>query len=84
VLSEARYDVEGETLHTKSWTHSAKGYHTKESIHEFKVDDNTNLSVPHYETRPKQLAKIARDYHNSIQDKHCILTLPRLSLSVGT
>ncbi|KAJ7837859.1 hypothetical protein B0H14DRAFT_2588948 [Mycena olivaceomarginata] len=35
-LSEARYDVEGETLRTKSWTRSAKGYHPKESISEFK------------------------------------------------
>jgi wobble nucleotide-excising tRNase len=29
-VSEARYDVEGETLRTKSWTRSAKGYHPKE------------------------------------------------------
>jgi hypothetical protein len=34
-LSEARYDVEGETLRTSSWTHGAKGYHAKESIYEF-------------------------------------------------
>ncbi|KAJ7815353.1 hypothetical protein B0H14DRAFT_2603462 [Mycena olivaceomarginata] len=68
-LSEARYDVEGETLHTKSWTRSAKGYHTKKSIQEFKVEQNGNDSKPQYETRPKNMAQMARDYHDSVQHK---------------
>ncbi len=38
-LSEARYDVEGETLRTTSWTRSAHGYHPKDSIPELKVEN---------------------------------------------
>jgi hypothetical protein len=68
-LSEARYDVEGETLRTTSWTHAAKGYHQKESICEFKIDPDLNSSKPRHETRPKKMAKMARDYHNSIQHR---------------
>jgi hypothetical protein len=62
-LSETRYDIEGETLRTTSWTASAKGYHTKESIYEFKVEHDTTPSIPQYETHPRRMA---RDYHNSV------------------
>lgn len=68
-LSEAFYDVEGETLRTKSWTRSTKGYHTKESIQEFKVEQNANDSRPQYKTRSKNMAQMARDYHDSVQHK---------------
>jgi hypothetical protein len=67
-LSDAKYDVEGETLRTKSWTKSANGYHPKESIHEFKVEDNAS-ALPRYESRPKKMAQMARDYHDSVQRK---------------
>ena len=59
-VSEARYDVEGETLRTTSWTRSAKGYHPKDSIYEFKVEDDLHSPIPHYETRPKHMAQMAR------------------------
>lgn len=65
-VSEVRYDVEGENLRTKFWT-SAKGYHVKESIPELKAEGATNSDLPRYETRPKRMAKMARDYHDSIQ-----------------
>jgi hypothetical protein len=52
-LSETHYDVEGETLRTNTWTQSAKGYHAKEWICEFR-EDTSNSSIPHYETRTKQ------------------------------
>jgi len=70
-VSEARYNVEGETLRTSSWTHSTKGYLAKESIYEFKVENNANSGsgAPQYETRPKRMAEMAQNYHNSIQDK---------------
>jgi hypothetical protein len=70
-LSETRYDVEGETLRTSSWTHSARGYHAKDSIYEFKVENGIYPSsgTPRYETRPKQMAEMARDYHESTQHK---------------
>jgi hypothetical protein len=64
-VSEARYDVEGENLRTNSWTRSAKGYHTKESIMEFKVEEGSYSEAPRYETRPKPMAQMARDYHDS-------------------
>jgi hypothetical protein len=88
-VSEARYDVEGENLRTNSWTRSAKGYHTKESIMEFKVEEGSYSEAPRYETRPKPMAQMARDYHDSIQYRdlpdeygrlmatHYILGLPR-------
>jgi hypothetical protein len=66
---EARYDVEGETLRTKSWTRSAKCHGPKESINEFKKNSDLEEPVPSYEVRPKEMAKMARDYHNSIQFK---------------
>jgi hypothetical protein len=68
-VSPTRYDVEGETLRTSSWTKSAKGDHTKESIYEFKVQDNQHSSSPRYETRPKIMAEMARDYHDSNQER---------------
>jgi hypothetical protein len=67
-LSETRYDVEGETLRTSSWTHSVRGYHAKDSIYDFKLENEiySSSGTPRYETRPKQMA---RDYHESTQHK---------------
>ncbi|KAJ7142845.1 hypothetical protein C8R44DRAFT_726157 [Mycena epipterygia] len=45
-LSEARYDVEGETLRTTLWTRSAKGYHPKESILDLRVENEANSALP--------------------------------------
>ncbi|KAJ7899451.1 hypothetical protein B0H14DRAFT_2556529 [Mycena olivaceomarginata] len=67
-LAEARYDIEGKTLRTKSWTKSAKGYQFKETIHEFKVEEHSSV-LPHYESQPKRMAEMARNYHNSVQHK---------------
>jgi hypothetical protein len=49
-LTDTKYDVEGENLRTTSWTRSAKGYHQKESVREFKVDTEIEHTVPCYET----------------------------------
>ena len=45
-LSETHYDVECETLRTTSWTHSAKGYHPRESIRELKIRDHIDSNIP--------------------------------------
>jgi hypothetical protein len=67
-VSDTHYDIEGETLQTTSWTKSAKGYHTKESIYEFKCEES-EVSLPQYESRPKQMAEMAQGYYDSIQEK---------------
>lgn len=67
--SDARYDVEGETLRTTHWTRTAKGYHPRQVIHEFKVEADLNSSTTRFENRPKHIARMARDYHDSIQRK---------------
>jgi hypothetical protein len=69
LLSETRYDVEGENSRTSSWTNSAKGYHPKESVRELKLNEGSTSAVPQYEDWPKGMTKMARDYHNSIQEK---------------
>ncbi|KAJ6534056.1 hypothetical protein DFH09DRAFT_1092216 [Mycena vulgaris] len=68
-LSEAHYNVEGENLRTTSWMKAAEGYHIKESISEFMIDPAPNSAVPWFESQPKKMAKMARDYHDSIQHK---------------
>ncbi|KAJ7687517.1 Endonuclease/exonuclease/phosphatase, partial [Mycena rosella] len=65
-LSQARYDVEGETF--IFWTRSAAGYHMKETIHEF-VMSKSPSGIPQYESRPKFMAEIGRAHHDSIQSK---------------
>jgi hypothetical protein len=66
-MSDARYDMEGETLNSKFWTKTAKGYHAKETIYEFRKV-NAHSDIPDYETRPKKMAEMARDYHDKIQE----------------
>ncbi|KAJ6527700.1 hypothetical protein B0H19DRAFT_1083798 [Mycena capillaripes] len=73
--SQARYDLEAETLHSSFWTKSATGYHMKESIHEFTVPLEP-VAAPRqmpttrkYESRPKMMAELAREYHDKIQLK---------------
>jgi hypothetical protein len=67
-LSQTRYDVEGETLHSRFWTRTAVGYHLKETIHEF-IKPDSSATTPQYESRPKLMAEIARNYHDSVQQK---------------
>ncbi|KAJ6459906.1 Endonuclease/exonuclease/phosphatase [Mycena sanguinolenta] len=67
-VSDARYDVEGESLRTYSWTKSAKGYQTTEPIGELRVNEQ-NSGAPRYETGPKKMTEIAREYYNDIQTK---------------
>jgi hypothetical protein len=67
-LSQTRYDVEGETLHSCFWTKSAAGYHMKETMHEF-IKPNSPPAAPGYESRPKEMAEIGRAYHDGIQHK---------------
>jgi hypothetical protein len=68
-LSNARYDVEGETLRTNFWTRSSNGYQTHDSIHEFQIESETDSATRKYETRPRHMAQMARDYHNTVQAK---------------
>jgi hypothetical protein len=68
-MSKARYDVEGETLRTNRWTQSVKGYHPRDTIHEFKIDPGGNSHTSQFENRPKKMAQMARDYHETIQEK---------------
>jgi hypothetical protein len=65
-LSQTRYDVEGETLHSRFWTRSAVGYHIKETIHEF-VTPNSPPDALQYEGRLKAMTEIGRKYHDDIQ-----------------
>jgi hypothetical protein len=67
-MLNARYDVEGETLRTNFWTHSSNGYQTRDTIHEFKMDSETD-SATRFENRPRHMAQLARDYHNTVQGK---------------
>jgi hypothetical protein len=64
--SEARYDIEGESLTTGHWTRSTKEYHLRNTINEFKTTDNDS-TVPCFETPPKQMTKMARDYYEATQ-----------------
>jgi hypothetical protein len=66
-LSDARYDMEGETLTSRYWTKSAQDYHPRSTIYEFRKD-NVQGDVPAYEIRPKKMAEMARDYHEKTQD----------------
>jgi hypothetical protein len=66
-LSDARYDIEGETLTSRYWTKSAQEYHPRSTIYEFRKD-NLQGDVPVYEIRPKKMAEMARDYHDKTQD----------------
>jgi hypothetical protein len=68
-LLNARYDVEGETLGTKFWTHSSNGYQTCDTIHEFKTDSEANSATRKFENRPRHMAQMARDYHDTVQEK---------------
>jgi hypothetical protein len=68
-LLNVRYDVEGETLRTKFWTHSLNGYQTRDTIHEFKPDSETNSAVRKFENRPRHMAQMARDNHDTVQAK---------------
>jgi hypothetical protein len=67
-VSDTRYDIKGETLQTTSWTRSAKGYHTKQSMYEFKCEESEG-PLPQYESCPKQMAEMAQGYYDSIQEK---------------
>ncbi|KAJ6451990.1 Endonuclease/exonuclease/phosphatase, partial [Mycena vitilis] len=62
--SEARYDIEGESLKTGHWTRSTKDYNIRNTINEFKI---TDTAPPRFETRPKQMSEMARNYHDSVQ-----------------
>lgn len=68
-MSKARYDIEGETLRTNRWAQSAKGYHPRDTIHEFKIDPGGNSRTSQFENRPKHMAQMARNYHEAIQEK---------------
>ncbi len=65
----ARYDVEGETLRTNFWTHSSNGYQIRDSIHEFKIESDSDSATKKFENRPRHMAQMARDYHNTVQAK---------------
>ncbi|KAJ7257191.1 hypothetical protein B0H12DRAFT_1283243 [Mycena haematopus] len=63
-LSQTRFEAEAETLHSNFWTCSAAGYHMNDTIQEFV---KPSQGAPQYESRPKEMAEMARAHHDSIQ-----------------